>query len=507
MQISLMKTSKFIAFFLLMSRVIEASKCRLIFARIGAFFAAAFSGCFVSRIGKRFGSMQEKRESSKFYALLDFIWQRIFGVFRAIYAASKSGVFFKGVKFLFSSSLLFRTENMLAITVLVMFVCPHEMWNNVYGLMMALGLCVLYLAALLRERSMGKSVKGIWLCFALFAFAVTLSVLTSISPGESIRVFVFFVTAFIFCILTYGVLTDGDRFTKLSAAIYAAVLISGLIAMYQKVMGVAIDPSLTDVSTSRGVPGRVFSTLANPNNYAEFLVIFMPLCIAFALTRKKAYEKVLLIGGLAIPLVALLLTYSRSSWLGFAFAMLIFAAFYNKKMLPVIIVLGICAIPVLPASILNRIATIGNLKDTSSSYRIDIWMGTLSLLGSYWLTGTGLGPEAFRKIYLLFSLPEARPAPHTHMLFMEVFAEMGIIGFAVFVVFIAALVVCSLKAAKRVKKESPMRLYVIAAASSMLGIMVMGFAEYIWFYPRVLTAFFIAIGFAMAAIRQSKKEA
>ena len=47
-----------------------------------------------------------------------------------------------------------------------------------------------------------------------------------------------------------------------------------------------------------------------------------------------------------------------------------------------------------------------------------------------------------------------------------------------------------------------MRIYSVAAASSMLGILIIGFAEYVWFYPRNLFIFFIAIGVAMAAARK-----
>ena len=87
------------------------------------------------------------------------------------------------------------------------------------------------------------------------------------------------------------------------------------------------------------------------------------------------------------------------------------------------------------------------------------------------------------------------------MLFLEVFAEMGFIGFMTFIYLICALVV---RSAKNVLKEKngDMRIYSVAAASSMLGILIIGFAEYVWFYPRNLFIFFIAIGVAMAAARK-----
>ena len=37
-------------------------------------------------------------------------------------------------------------------------------------------------------------------------------------------------------------------------------------------------------------------------------------------------------------------------------------------------------LPFIPQSIYNRILTIGNVKDSSSSYRITIWTGVLKML-------------------------------------------------------------------------------------------------------------------------------
>ena len=155
-------------------------------------------------------------------------------------------------------------------------------------------------------------------------------------------------------------------------------------------------------------------------------------------------------------------------------------------------------IPLLPSSIMDRIMTIGNLEDTSSSYRIDIWTGAIKMIKTFWYSGVGLGPGAFAEIYPSFAVKISAEAPHTHMLFMEVWAEMGIIGFLSFTVFIICLVARGCTAAKKCE-NGKMKLYSISAASAMMGILTIGFAEYVWFYPRVMFAFFVAIGMAMAA--------
>ena len=39
---------------------------------------------------------------------------------------------------------------------------------------------------------------------------------------------------------------------------------------------VAFDPSLTSIEQSEGLPGRIYSTMANPNNYSQILIMTLP---------------------------------------------------------------------------------------------------------------------------------------------------------------------------------------------------------------------------------------
>jgi len=96
-------------------------------------------------------------------------------------------------------------------------------------------------------------------------------------------------------------------------------------------------------------------------------------------------------------------------------------------------------------------------------------------------------------------------APHTHMQFMEMLAELGILG-------LLSLLWYSISLSRRTAVSAAgsacrkMRNVLCAAAASMAGITAIGFVEYTWFYPRVQLAFFIAAGIAMAAVHIAGKE-
>lgn len=496
----MIESSYFGRFLIFLYSAYEQSWLLRILNAVEGFFANAFRGCALARFLKH-PSVEIYTSTSFFYNLLKRIWKAFLSFCGSLYNDAKYSFTGKIIYKLFNTSVIFKIENLLPVCVFIILVCPHEFWNNLYGLAMAIFLSMFYLIALLHGKKLGKRTDNIWLPFILFAFATFLALCTSSFISDSLRVFLFFITAFIFCMLTYGVLTDRHRFDIFGTWIFAGVVITGVVAIIQKRLGIEVDPLLTDTTLNASMPGRAFSTFANPNNYAQILVMLFPFCIAYALTRKKPLQKIVLIFMLIIPLAGLILTYSRSGWIGFAVTIIVFAVLINKKLLLPLIALGVLAVPFLPKSVIARILTIGNMADTSSAYRLYIWDGAFKLIKYFWYRGTGLGPAAFAEVYPFFAHSVARRAPHTHMLFLEVFAEMGFIGFMTFIYLICALVV---RSAKNVLKEKngDMRIYSVAAASSMLGILIIGFAEYVWFYPRNLFIFFIAIGVAMAAARK-----
>jgi len=445
------------------------------------------------------------RETSVFYKIVGTVIDFIFKVPAVIHEYSKSGLLYRGIHFLLSKSKILKTENMAVILLGVMFICPHELWNNVYGLIIAAALAGMYIISAINREGFRKNAKAIWLPMILFVIAIIYSVIVSHRINDSIRVMMFFITSFILCLVCFGMLSSKERFDKMCLMLYIAMIITGLVAIYQRIAGIEVDPSLTDVYLNAGMPGRAFSTWENPNNYAQFLIIFFPFCFSFTVTRKSLKTRVIATALLIIPFAALLLTYSRSGWLGFALAFMTYALLYNKKLVPFIVILIICAIPLMPQTIINRILTIGNLQDSSSAYRVNIWTGAMSMIEDYWKTGTGLGPEAFKAVYSVYGIGSSKIAPHTHMLFMEIMAEMGIVGLLSFSAWILSLIVRSCKCAAGVK-SGEMKAYTIAAAASMAGILIIGFAEYVWFYPRVMFAFFVAIGMAMAAIKNKSKD-
>lgn len=445
-------------------------------------------------------------EGSRIMAWLDRLFAGIAGLIRKVCGFLTAGSYDSAFIHL-CRSLLAKIPGadyvgLCGVTCFVMFVCPGQLWRNPVGL----GLSVLLFAVgVVRSALRGEAfvkMRIVGLPLAVFTLCVISGILVGANRGESIRIAMFFATAILLCITLSAALEDAAALRRFLGFVYAAVVITGAYGIVQRIMGVSVDASLTDLSNNAGMPGRVFSTFENPNNYAEFLVLSLPMALVWCMgLRCPARHKVLAFGGLTLPLVSLLMTYSRSGWVGFALAALVCLFLWKKRLIPALVILGFMLIPLLPQTIVNRIMTIGSSKDSSNMYRLYIWDAVMRMLPTYGITGLGLGPGNFQPIYLTYTTSYAM---HAHMLYLEIWLEMGIIG-------VTAMLGWYLGAIRRsiawIKGASEtVRLTLIAGTGSLCGMAFIASVEYIWFYPRVMFTFFMVVGVLTAAAAISRRE-
>lgn len=378
-------------------------------------------------------NIDSRVDTSFFYGLLRKVWNSILQFFSRLYARiaglNNGSLNNRLYNRLIKPSFFLHLSTLLFIGVLVIFIIPHNYWNNLYALLFVLGLCGLYFLCLLSGRKdLGRQTNGLWVPFLFFVFITTISVYGSHDMQDSLRSLAFFGTSFLLALVIYGILSSEKRIETFLGVMTWTMAVVSIGAMIQRILGIEQDILLTDMNLNQGMPGRAYSTLGNPNNLAEFLMLFIPFAYVWATTRKKDLTKLLGLFLVGVGVLALILTYSRSGWLAFAIAATIFTILYKRQIFPALIVLILCCIPLLPQTVLNRIMTIGNLKDTSSSYRVNIWSSVLRMLKGRWIQGVGLGTGSFRAIYPSYSVGMTGAAPHSHMQFLEVLIEMGILG-------------------------------------------------------------------------------
>ncbi len=445
-------------------------------------------------------------KNSLFYRFSDFIWNGILKLIRKIQLFFRK--IFKNSLCLYifdkiSSQNKVTIEILMAVFLGFMFILPHERWNNLYFVIMAVvfGFWVVMRLASGKTKSLGT--KKIAVSLVSFVVAIVVSTVTALVISDAVKFALFLIASLIFLYCIYLLLDSKEKFLRFIKILLVFVGITGIYGIIQRIRGVEINLEFVDIYTNNGMPGRVFSTFSNPNNFAQLLLLFMPFYVPAIIFSKRKTDKLLMFSLLCVTFVALAMTYSRSCWVGIALAAVLFVCIYDKRFIIPAAFLVIIAIPFLPETITNRIFTIGSMEDTSNSYRIYIWESCWEMIKDFGTTGLGLGPASFRVMYTGYASPVAVTAPHSHMLYIQLILEMGILGAVSFLAFIFALVRKAAGSMRNMSKE--LKCYTAAAISALFGTAFVCCAEYIWFYPRIMFAFWIIPGLMLALIRNSQK--
>ena len=451
-------------------------------------------------------SYEKKYRQSVIYAIIDKLvrflekWGMAFWTFAR--KSSENSVCVK-VFNVFHDTGYFKFEYICGLLFGFMLVVPHEMWNNLYAVIMAVLLAGLYVLLHFSGRKFAFNIRAVSVSIIAFLVAVAGGVLKTPVLYDGARLALFYISSVIFAVVIWGSVSDEKTLKILVTMLIGGLTVMCLYALYQNHVGVEIDVRLTDISANSGMPGRVYSTFANPNNFAEAIVLIVPFVYTMILCSGKKITKALFSAVLVLCLVALAMSYSRSCYVAFAIATLVFVFIYDWRLILPLGIVAIMCIPILPESVMNRIFTIGSLSDSSNSYRTLVWEGVINLVKNTGISGIGIGPEAFTRLYPKYANMSALTAMHSHMLYLEVLVELGIVGFLGFMGIMYSSLKKGLSVVNRTNKT--IRCFIISCISAFAGISFTACAEYIWFYPRVMFLFWIVLGVLLACVRISRK--
>jgi len=194
----------------------------------------------------------------------------------------------------------------------------------------------------------------------------------------------------------------------------------------------------------------------NPDHFSAYLGMIIPLSLGFLIcviarspaiggTTKQSHPRILLFFTIIIMSAALFFTMSRGGMLSFIVALLFIALLVSTRRsmknkgwlilaITVFIVLIVAWLGATP--VLERILSVN--AEIASRYfgsRLPIWQGTLSIIRDYPIFGTGLG--TFNYIF-----PKYQPLAiinkhytYAHSDILELLSEVGIVGFALSMVY------------------------------------------------------------------------
>lgn len=372
------------------------------------------------------------------------------------------------------------------------FIIPHEFWNNGILLLATVFYLIVSFIKSIYNKNIINLKDNIPASLIVFTFLALISFIFTYDFWDSLRIISLLMAGIFisfFIILNFN---DKKSLICLISLLFFSMVIASLYGIYHYKVGIAVRLDFTDVLITTGF-GRLYSTMDNPNNFAEFLIMLLPIGVALIISSKDDFKRLLYFILITPCFLALMYTSSRSAYLAIVISAGVFVLLSNKRLVPFFILIGILLIPFIPTSIITRLQTIG--KDTSSQFRLEIWKGSLQALRDNWFYGIGAGPESFAKVFRTYVDDKTSSAMHSHNLFLQIWLEMGLAAIISFVIFIFnALKTCIVNSIN----SKDFKYYFAGMASGLLAIIVMSFVEYVWFYPRVMFTFWILIGLIFA---------
>jgi|GEM_PF-2556215 len=240
---------------------------------------------------------------------------------------------------------------------------------------------------------------------------------------------------------------------------------------------------------------RIMSTWENPNYYAAFLVLCIPLLFVFARRAPIARWAFLLAGPLSFA--TLVMTQSRGAVLALLISLLVFLPLWGwvegrlsaravgLGAAGFAILIGLVLISPLGKRVLDPAVRAKQLH--SQMFRVYTWRGSLDLLRDY--PALGAGPNTFASVFGKYQ--QVGFTRNAHSIYLQSATETGLPGLlALLWLFGGVLSIAwrSFRATGTEEERLSRRSLAIALFAGVLGLLLHGFLDSHWNYPGIQLA-------------------
>jgi len=308
----------------------------------------------------------------------------------------------------------------------------------------------------------------------LFILLMSLSFPKSHSFSISLPDYLIFLDYFILYFLVINNIEDKNIFYSFIRLFF---ITSSLVALYTILHYYGFIPYLKEF-------GPVISTIGQKNWTSNYLALIFPIMFSYFLLEKLKRKKIFYSISLSIIYAALMICQSRGIWISISltsiFAIYIILKFKlvkifkeNKKWL-ILLALTFLIITIIystdnplnksPLTVTQRALSTFDEKDPSINTRLLIWGTTLDMIKDRPMLGSGIG--TFKINYLDYQAKYLQDNPsyikywahagEAHNEYIQIGAEMGLIGLGIFILIIFTfykLIINFLKSGKNNQKR------------------------------------------------------
>lgn len=191
-----------------------------------------------------------------------------------------------------------------------------------------------------------------------------------------------------------------------------------------------------------GVGGYSTHFLANASELGLGLVVAYPLCYYLFRGAGNRLVKIICLTLLFLFIISIIFTGSRGAFVGMV-GTLIYLLYREKKLLIGLAMLAILSVPayfLVSDRYVERIESIGEYEsDASVNIRFQLWRAAVDMVIDYPVFGVGTGnfPVAYGGTYRAKDSANLYWSPHN--VFIQIITEMGLVGFTMYILFIASI--------------------------------------------------------------------
>ena len=285
----------------------------------------------------------------------------------------------------------------------------------------------------------------------IFSLVLIFSLFISKTKTVSLQDFIIFFSYFIiFFLITNSI----DKKSDFYSFIHLFFIISSLVSIYTIIQYYGFDPYLSDLHS-------LTSTIGQKNWVSNYLAMIFPVMFSFFLLEETQKNKIVYFFLLSILYATLMICQSRGIWISIsltailAIYIIIKFKFYkifnrNRKWL-FSLLLTFLAITIIYSTdnplnksaitVPQRAMTTFDEQDPSINTRMLIWRNTFEMIKDKPIFGSGIG--TFKMNYLNYQAKFLRGNPEyikywtnageSHNEYLQMWAELGIIGLGIFI--------------------------------------------------------------------------
>ena len=240
-------------------------------------------------------------------------------------------------------------------------------------------------------------------------------------------------------------------------------------------------------------PMRAIGTAIDPNTFGGMLLLFAGLTAPQLFTPKPLFRRWIVVVLMALDVLCLYLTYSRSAMVGLVVALGLIALLRYRKLL-VLGLVGVALLLLLPQAqdYVARFAAGVQGQDLATQMRFGEYRDALRLIARYPVFGVGFSGTPDIDLYIGVS--------SVYLLMAE---QMGLVGLAAFLSALVVFFVMFFRTVRTGLSDLRREALLLGLGGALAGVLVSGLLDHYLFnlaYPHMVSLFWIYVGLAVAAM-------